>query len=118
MEARPMTIPALAGIRAADGDRVVREQIATAVTAGRLEYGDGASQVFESNGSTTYLESGRPTRGEWTVDDDGHFCSFWPPRYRASYDLRWTVDNETITGLRFVALTGGAEFVGRYRVVG
>jgi hypothetical protein len=112
-----MAIPALDGIRAADGDRVARHQISIAVTAGRLEYDDGASQVFESNGNTTYVESGHPTRGEWSVDDDGHFCSFWPPSYRASYDLRWTVENDAITGLRFVELTGGAEFIGRYRLV-
>ena len=109
-----MMVPALADIHAGDGDRVARDQIPVAVTAGRLEYNDGASQVFESNGNTTYVEAGRPTRGEWSVDDDGHFCSFWPPSYRASYELRWTVENGAITGLRFVELSGGAEFVGNY----
>ena len=80
-------IPPLADIHPNDGDRVVPDQISVAVTAASLEYDDGASQVFESNGNTTYVEAGRPTRGEWSIDDDGHFCSFWPPSYRASYEL-------------------------------
>lgn len=113
-----MTIPALAGLEVSDGEAVAPEQIGVAVTAGPLEYDDGASQVFEANGDTTYVDGGRSTRGEWSVDGDGHFCSFWPPSYRASYTLRWMVENDVITGLRFVELAGGAEFVGRYRVAG
>ena len=56
-------------------------------------------QAFEADGRTTYVENGRPTRGEWYVDDDGHFGSFWPPSYRASYDLRWMVEDGAIVGL-------------------
>jgi hypothetical protein len=47
-----------------------------------------------------YVENGRPTRGEWYVDDDGHFASFWPPSYRARYDFRWMVEDGAIVGLR------------------
>ena len=69
----------LRDIRATNGESVAREHIAGAVTAARLVYADGASQVFERNGATTYTEEGHATRGEWYVDDRGRFCSFWPP---------------------------------------
>jgi hypothetical protein len=55
--------------------------------------------------------NGRPTRGEWYVDDDGHFASIWPP----SYDLRWMVEDGAIVGLRFTELGRGSRFAGRYR---
>ena len=80
-----------------------------------LVFPDGATQVFEADGGTTYVESGRPTRGEWYVADDGRFGSFWPPNYRASYDLRWTVQDGAIVGLRFTELDRGSRFDGRYR---
>ena len=45
----------LKDIRATNGDPVAPDDIAAAVTAGRLVYADGASQVFEPTGATTYL---------------------------------------------------------------
>jgi MOSC domain-containing protein YiiM len=98
-----------------DGDVVARALIPRAVTAGELVFADGATQVFEADGGTTYVEHGRPTRGEWYVDDDGHFGSFWPPSYRASYDLRWMVEDGAIVGLRFTELGRGSRSDGRYR---
>ena len=98
-----------------DGDVVAPALIPRAVTAGELVFSDGATQVFEADGRTTYVENGRPTRGEWYVDDDGHFGSFWPPSYRASYDLRWMVEDGAIVGLRFTELGRGSSFDGRYR---
>ena len=54
--------------------------ISRALTAAELVFSDGATQVFEADGGTrTHRENGRPARGEWYVDDDGHFGSFWPP---------------------------------------
>jgi hypothetical protein len=99
-----------------DLDPVAPEHIQRALTAGELVFADGATQVFEADGGTTYVENGRPTRGEWYVDDDGHFASFWPPSYRALYDLRWMVEDGTIVGLRFTELGPGSTFDGRYRV--
>ena len=61
------------------------------------------------------LDVRRPTRGEWYIDDDGHFGSLWPPSYRASYDLRWMVEDGAIVGLRFTELGRGSRFDGRYR---
>ena len=97
-----------------DGDMVAPALIPRAVTAGEFVF-DHATQVFEADGGTTYVENGRPTRGEWSVDDDGHFGSFWPPSYRANYELRWIVEDGAIVGLRFTDLDGGSRFDGRYR---
>lgn len=98
-----------------DGDVVAPALIPRALTAGELVFSEGATQVFEADGGTTYVENGRPTRGEWYVGDDGHFGSFWPPSYRASYDLRWMVEDGAIVGLRFTELGRGSRFDGRYR---
>ena len=84
-------------------------------SAGALVFSNGATQVFDAGGGTTYIEEGRPTRGEWYIDDDGHFGSFWPPSYRASYDLHWMVEDGAIVGLRFTELGRGSRFDGRYR---
>jgi hypothetical protein len=88
--------------------------IQRALTAGELVFGDGATQVFDVDGATTYVENGRATQGEWYVED-GHYVSFWPPSYRASYDLRWIVEDGAVVGLRFVELGRGSQFDGRYR---
>jgi hypothetical protein len=98
-----------------DGDVVAPALIPRALTAAELVFSDGATQVFEADGGTTYVEKGRPTRGEWYVDDDGHFGSFWPPSYRATYDLRWIVEEGAIVGLRFTELGRGSRSDGRYR---
>lgn len=101
-------------VEATDDDCIAPSLIGRAVTAGRLVYADGATQVFDAAGTTTYVERGRPTQGEWYVDDDGCFGSFWPPAYRARYELRWIVEDGAIAGLRFTELGRGARFDGRY----
>ena len=108
-------VHALNDIKVSDGDMVASPLIPQALTAGELVFSDHAIQVFEADGGTTYVENGRPTRGEWYVDNDGHFGSFWPPSYRASYDLHWIVEEGTIVGLRFTELGRGSQFDGRYR---
>ena len=102
-------------ITVADDAPVAIGQIPLALTAGNFVYDDGATQVFDANGATSYVERGRETRGQWYVDDEGHFCSFWPPSYRACYTLRWIVEGGNIVGLRFIDLQGGSRFDGRYR---
>lgn len=97
--------------RAVDGEAVAVDDIAPALIAGLLRYDDGAMQVFRADGSTTYTEHGHETRGDWSLDG-GRFCSFWPPSYRACYDLRWIVENGEVTGLRFD--DGRSQFDGRY----
>ena len=101
-------------IKVSDGDIVATALIPNALT-GELVFSEHATQVFEADGGTTYVENGRPTRGEWYVGDDGRFGSFWPPSYRATYDLRWIVENGAIVGLRFLELGRGSQFDGRYR---
>jgi hypothetical protein len=102
-------------VRVSDGDVVAAALITRALTAGEFLFSDGATQVFGADGGTTYVEGGRPTRGEWYVDGDGRFGSFWPPNYRASYDLQWIVEHGAIVGLRFTEHGRGSRFEGRYR---
>ena len=102
-------------LQVSDGDVVAPALISRALTAGELVFADGATQVFDADGGTTYFQDRRPTRGEWYVDDDGHFGSFWPPSYRARYDLRWIVEDGAIVGLHFTEVGQGSRFAGRYR---
>lgn len=105
---------AFPGVDVADGQPVSADLIPAALTAGSFVYEDGSTQVFDSSGVTTYVEGGAETHGEWSVDD-GRFCSFWPPTYRACYDLHWMVEAGAIVGLRFTSLRDGSRFDGRYR---
>jgi hypothetical protein len=102
-------------VNAEDGARLEPEQVVPAITAGDFVYEDGSTQVFDTSGATTYVEAGRETYGEWYLDSDGRFCSFWPPSYRACYDLYWIVEQGSVAGLRFTETGRGAVFTGRYR---
>jgi hypothetical protein len=105
----------LEDVEVADGVPVAASLIPRAVTAGELLFDDGARQVFDVNGNTSYVEAdGRPTQGKWYIDEDGRFCSFWPPTYRACYRLLWIVEGDEIVGLSFTEQGRGARFDGRY----
>ena len=97
-----------------DGDTVRPEDIPWAVTRGPLRYEDGSTQTFNIDGGTTYVEGGRPTEGEWYVNPDGRFGSYWPPSYRASYELRWIIDDHHVAGISF--RNGHDVANGRYEV--
>jgi hypothetical protein len=101
-------------VAVSDGDVVAPALVQRALTASELVFSDGATQVFDADGGTTYVENGHPTRGQWYTDGHGRFGSFWPPSYRNTYDLRWIVEDDTIVGLRFTD-RGGTRFDGRYR---
>ena len=106
---------ALADVEVVDGEPVAASLIPRAVTADVLLFDDGATQMFDVNGDTSYVEAdGRPTQGKWHVDDNGRFCSFWPPTYRACYGLLWIVEGDEIVGLSFTELCRGTRFDGRY----
>ncbi|MFE6555327.1 hypothetical protein ACFVHS_44255 [Streptomyces sp. NPDC057746] len=105
----------LDGVSTEDGAPVPPEQISAAVTAGDFVYSDGATQSFDPDGTTRYVEGGRHTEGTWSVDENGRFCSFWPPSFRASYDLQWMADAGRVIGLRFSDVRSGTIFEGRYR---
>ena len=109
-----MVRQALDNLAVADGDPVTKEHIATALTAGRFAYDDGATQTFEPGGGTTYVQHEQRSHGEWYVNSEGHFCSFWPPSYRACYHLHWIVENRSVVGVRFTELERGSVFTGRY----
>jgi hypothetical protein len=98
-----------------DREPVAASLIPRAVAAGELVYDDGATQTFEASGETSYVGAdGRPTHGTWYVDEDGRFCSFWPPTYRACYDLLWIVERDEIVGLSFTEQGRDTRFDGRY----
>ena len=98
-----------------DGDAVRTEDIPAAVTAGTIVYDNGTTQVFDADGGTVFFEQGDRTTGEWYVDDDGRFCSFWPPDYRACYDLFWIMESGKVAGLAFAQVGGGDISRGRYQ---
>ncbi len=101
-------------IEADDGADVDPEQIPVALTAGTLLFDDGATQVFGTDGTTTYTERGRPSEGTWYVEGQS-FCSFWPPSYTGCYHITWLVEAGHIAGLRFDDLTNPTQFIGRYQ---
>jgi hypothetical protein len=121
----------------AHGRRIAADDVVEAVTRAPLRYQDGSTQVFTPDGNTTFVEHGRRTSGEWGVDHEGSFWSFWPPDYRASYDVYWIMGAENTgaelagtdaartggadavagaaSGVRFVERHGGAVSDGRYQ---
>ena len=100
-------------IEAEDGAVVDPGLIPVALTFSRFQFEDGATQVFNSDGTTTYTEHGRPSEGSWYVEGQ-LFCSFWPPSYTGCYQVTWLVEAGRITGLHFVDQGGTDQFVGRY----
>lgn len=105
----------LEDVEVVDGEAVAASLIPRAVMASELRFDDGATQKFDVNGDTSYIEAdGRRTQGRWYVDEDGRFCSFWPPTYRACYDLLWIVEGDEIVGLSFTEQARGTRFDGRY----
>jgi hypothetical protein len=109
-------VQGLENVKVVDGEPVAASVIPRAVTAGELRFDDGATQSFHVNGDTSYVEAdGRRTQGKWYVDEDGRFCSFWPPAYRACYGLLWIVEGDEIVGLSFTEMDRGTRFAGRYR---
>jgi len=108
-------VQGLEDLEVVDGEPVAASQIPGAVTAGELLFDDGATQTFDVNGDTSYVEAdGRPMQGKWYVDEAGRFCSFWPPTYRACYGLLWIVEGGDIIGLSFTEPGRGTRFDGRY----
>lgn len=107
-------VESLAGFDVEDGEAVAALDLPAAVTAAPLRYTDGSSQSFLASGQTTYFEGGRPTQGQWSVDG-GRFTSFWPPSYRATYEVSWLVTGGQVTGLRFVDVRTGDRFDGHFQ---
>ena len=100
-------------IDAEDGAVVGPELIPIALTVGMFQFEDGATQVFSSDGTTTYTEHGRPSEGTWYVEGQ-LFCSFWPPSYTGCYQVSWLVEAGRVAGLRFADQSSSDRFVGRY----
>lgn len=99
---------------AVDGESVRAEDAREVLVGAELVYDDGAVQRFMPDGTTLYVEAGRETYGEWSVEDDGSFVSFWPPSFRARYSLKWRVADKVV-GLTFIGRGDGSVFSGRFR---
>lgn len=98
-----------------DGDPVSAHDMASALTAGEFVYTDDSTQTFDDAGTTTYVDRGHSTHGEWSTLGDGRFSSFWPPDYRANYDLHWIIREGNVVGLRFQEDQSGRNFSGWYQ---
>lgn len=90
------------GFLAADEFRpLTGEEILTALTDQKLDYGNGVSQVFAGTMLTQYFAD-RPSAGRWAVRED-RYCSLWPPSdLWACYDVHRSGDT-----IRFVDGVGG-----------
>jgi len=93
---------------------IAAEDLTAALTAAQFVFPDGATQTFTADGRTTYVEKGQPSAGEWSVVGDGSFASFWPPTYRATYVVRWIVEDGKPVGVSFTDSRSGASYDGRY----
>ena len=107
--------PLRCGADVVDGGPVDAADMVAALTAAPFVFQDGATQSFTADGRTTYVERGTPSAGEWSVSGDGTFASFWPPTYRATYTVRWIVDNGVRVGVSFADARSGVRYDGRYR---
>lgn len=94
--------------------RIAADDISEAITRAPFAYPDGATQTFTADGRTAFIENGVISQGEWGVTASGRFWSFWPPDFRAEYDVFGLVDGDRPTGVRFVDITSGATSDGRY----
>jgi hypothetical protein len=101
-------------LKVANGDLVLAKDMPDALTSATLVFGDGTRQTFTADGKTTYVDPGGSTRGEWSILEDGAFLSFWPPDYRATYVVRWIVEDGAVSGLSFIQAGGSNRFDGRY----
>jgi hypothetical protein len=101
-------------LKVANGDLVLAKDMPDALTSATLVFADGARQTFTADGKTTYIDHGGSTQGEWSIVEDGALSSFWPPDYRASYVVRWIVEDGTVSGLSFIQAGRGDRFDGRY----
>jgi hypothetical protein len=117
-EGKRAMVESLAGFNVQDGEPVSAVDLPVAVTAAPLRYTDGSWQSFLASGVTTFFEGGHPTEGQWSVDDDGRFTSFWPPSYRATYEVTWLVSGGQVTGLQFADVRTGDRFHGHFQVNG
>ena len=89
-------------IGVADGDWVTLDEagIHAALDAQKLIY-KSANQTFYVSGKTLYNQGGRPSWGNWRVQND-QYCSQWPPNdLWACFDLEKQGDQ-----VRFVGFNG------------
>jgi hypothetical protein len=113
-ERKRAMLESLAGLDVHDGEPVSADDLPRAVIAAPLGYTDESRQSFLASGLTRYVDGGHATEGQWSVDDHGRFTSFWPPSYRATYEVTWLVTDGQVAGLRFVDVRTGDRFDGHF----
>jgi hypothetical protein len=63
------------------------DEILSALTGQKLDYGEGIWQTFDDTMLTQYF-SGGPSAGRWAVRED-RYCSVWPPSdFWACYEVQ------------------------------
>ena len=82
--------------------------IALALSARVLQYEDGATQNFHSDGRTLYQVGTGTSRGKWWIEG-GQYCSTWPPSEVKSC---FSVEASDLL-IRFIG-AGGDVMVGKY----
>lgn len=93
---------------AEDWRALVTAEIRVALSARVLQYDDGASQNFFSDGRTLYEVSTGQSWGKWWAEDD-LYCSTWPPSETPSCYAVEARGND----IRFIS-SGGDVTVGQY----
>lgn len=89
--------------------RPTGDALTAAVRERSIAYEGGATQYFRADGTTSYIDAGRPTEGGWRIEGE-RFCSVWPPAtHWDCYDLEVSTDGQW---MRFIA--PGGTFTGRY----
>lgn len=97
-----------APVLAEDWHRLDRDGITTALSARVVQYEDGATQNFYTDGRTLYEVGDGASWGTWWVEA-GLYCSTWPP---SAAKTCYAVEARDLD-IRFVS-AGGSVTVGRY----
>lgn len=95
-----IALSAWSQVVASEWKQLVNDEITAAITEKEVVYLDqgNSSQTFYKNGETGFVE-GRPSLGNWRVEND-QYCSQWPPSpVWACYDVFLNPD-ETIVRFR------------------
>jgi hypothetical protein len=94
---------------AGDWQRLDDTGITAALSARVLQYQDGSTQTFFTDGRTLYAAGSGESSCKWWVEA-GRYCSIWPPSdVPACYTVETFGPEVRFTG------SGGDESVGRYQ---
>jgi hypothetical protein len=101
-------------VEVSDGDVVAPALIPRALTAGELVFSDGATQVFEADGGTTYVENVVRPAACGTSTTVTSVRSGRPATAPATTPAGWSRTAPSLSSV-FTELGRGSRFDGRYR---